>query len=61
MPFVLDERPGNSDLVLALASRHGLTAYDAAYLEAGVRHGAPVATLDRKLAAAAEAEGVGVL
>ena len=61
LPIRLDERPGSSDLVLALARRHGLTAYDAAYLEAGVRHGAPVATLDRKLAAAAEAEGVGVL
>ncbi len=61
LPIRLDERPGNSDLVLALARRHGLTAYDAAYLEAGVRHGAPVATLDRKLAAAADAEGVGVV
>ena len=61
LPIRLDESPPNSGLVLALARRHGLTVYDAAYLEAGVRHSAPVATLDRKLAAAAEAEGVGVV
>ncbi len=61
LPIRLEERPGSSDLVLALARRHGLTVYDASYLEAGLRHGAPVATLDRKLAAAAEAEGIGTL
>ncbi len=61
LPIRLDERPPNSGLVLALARRQDLTVYDAAYLEAGVRHSAPVATLDRKLAAAAEAEGVGVV
>ena len=61
LPIHLEERPHNSDLVLALVRRHGLTVYDAAYLEVGVRLRAPVATLDRKLAAAAEAEGVDVL
>ncbi len=61
LPIRLEERPGSSDLVLALARRHGLTVYDASYLEAGLRHGVPVATLDRKLAAAAEIEGVDVL
>ena len=35
--------------VLPLAREHGLSAYDAAYLELSVRHGAPMATLDRKL------------
>lgn len=61
LPILLDERPGRSDLVLALARRHGLSVYDAAYLEAAVRRGAPLATLDRKLVAAAQAEGVGVV
>ena len=61
LPIHLEERPGSSDLVLALARRHGLTAYDASYLEAGLRHGAPLATLDRKLATAAETEGIGTL
>ena len=41
-----------------LARAHGLTLYDAAYLELGVRMGVPLATLDGALAAAAETEGV---
>ena len=41
-----------------LCQKHGLTTYDAAYLEAAVRTSLPLATLDRKLAAAAKAEGV---
>ena len=61
LPIRVEERPSDSDLVLALARRYGLTVYDAAYLAAGVGRSAPLATLDRKLAAAAEAEGVGVL
>jgi predicted nucleic acid-binding protein len=44
----------------ALARRHGLSAYDAAYLELSVRLGVPLATLDRSLEDAAAAEGVGV-
>ena len=41
-----------------LARTHGLTSYDAAYLELGVRLGAPLATLDVALATAADEEGV---
>ena len=41
-----------------LARTHGLTSYDAAYLELAVRYGQPLATLDQELAAAAEREGV---
>ena len=41
-----------------LARAHGLTSYDAAYLELGVRLGVPLATLDVALAAAGETEGV---
>jgi predicted nucleic acid-binding protein len=44
--------------VLDLARRHGLTVYDAAYLELAQRRGLPLATLDRRLAAAALAAGV---
>jgi predicted nucleic acid-binding protein len=40
--------------VLSLARTHGLTAYDAAYLEFSIRHGAPLATLDEKLQKAAK-------
>jgi predicted nucleic acid-binding protein len=44
---------------LALARRHRLTVYDAAYLETALRRGAALATLDTALAAATASEGVG--
>ena len=43
-----------------LAARHGLTTYDAAYLELATRRGLPLATLDERLASAARAEGAGL-
>ncbi len=43
---------------LQLARRHGLSAYDAAYLELATREGLVLATLDTKLKTAAEAAGV---
>ena len=46
---------------LALSDRHGLTVYDAAYLELALRRGLPLATLDRELRRAAEAEGITLL
>jgi len=42
----------------ALASRHQLSSYDAAYLELAVRRALPIATLDGRLARAARAEGL---
>jgi predicted nucleic acid-binding protein len=39
-------------------ARNALSAYDAAYLEVAIRLGLPLATLDDRLAAAADAEGV---
>ena len=44
----------------ALARRHGLSGYDAAYLETAKRRGAKLATLDRKLATVAASEGVSI-
>jgi predicted nucleic acid-binding protein len=44
-----------------LAEKHGLSAYDAAYLELALRHGLALATLDKDLAKAAAAERVMVL
>jgi predicted nucleic acid-binding protein len=44
----------------ALADRHALTAYDAAYLELALRLDSELITLDKDLAAAAAAEGVAV-
>ena len=44
--------------IAALARYHNISGYDAAYLETAKRRGAKLATLDRKLAAAAAGEGV---
>ena len=60
LPIRADGNPGEP-LVLALARRHALTVYDAAYLELAVRLDAPVASLDRALNAAARSEGVGIV
>ena len=50
---------GHSEVeTLALARRHHLTVYDAAYLEVALRRHANLATLDVALAAAARGEGV---
>lgn len=47
--------------VRPLAQRHGLSSYDACYLDLARRLGAPLATLDRKLRLAAESENIRVL
>jgi predicted nucleic acid-binding protein len=46
---------------LVIAERHGLTVYDASYLEIAVRRKIPLATLDRQLRVAAENEGIELL
>lgn len=46
--------------VVELARTHGLTVYDATYLELALRRAATLATFDRKLADAARAAGVPV-
>lgn len=53
---LLDDAP-----VLTLAERHGLTAYDAAYLALALESRLPLATLDKQLIAAAPKEGVALL
>ena len=53
----LDQAPDSASL-LRLARTHGLTAYDAMYLELSIRQQRPLATLDRRLGAAAQAEGI---
>ena len=47
--------------IVHLAREHALTPYDAAYLELALRVGAPLATFDQQLAAAAKARGVRVM
>lgn len=53
----LDTTPSPAG-VLALARRHGLTVYDALYLDLAIRREAVLATLDNKLVQAASSEGV---
>ena len=47
--------------VLTLAHQHGLSVYDATYLELALRMRLPLATLDRALATAAQNTGVDTL
>jgi predicted nucleic acid-binding protein len=49
------------DSLLALGRHHGLSAYDAAYLELAARLGLPLATQDEKLRAAATTVGVSLV
>ena len=51
----------DEDAVMALARKHGLSAYDAAYLETALRRGDSLATLDKNLAKAAAVEGVDLI
>lgn len=59
------EQPHTQDTIfgeiLNLAVKHSLSAYDASYLELAMRLGLPLATLDKPLQKAAEAEGVAVI
>jgi predicted nucleic acid-binding protein len=63
LPIKVDaeaDRKAWSD-TLHLAERHGLTVYDASYLEIASRRKIPLATLDRQLRAAATSEGIQLL
>ena len=50
--------PVSYDVVFGLADRHGLTVYDAAYLDLALREGLPLASLDKALCKAAGNSGV---
>lgn len=50
-----------SSMIVVLARKHGLTSYDAAYLELAMRRGIPLATLEKELRRSAKAEGVPLL
>ena len=62
LPVRTDAMVGGTQLsrCTALAARHGLSAYDAAYLELACRQGFGLATLDDKLSRAAAKAGVEV-
>lgn len=57
LPIVTD-RDAVLDQAMDLAIKHGLSYYDALYLELALREALPLATLDGRLNAAAMAAGV---
>ena len=58
---VADRRLGGLEGSIVLAERHGLSIYDAAYLDLAIDIDGELATLDGPLRLAAEAEGVPLL
>jgi predicted nucleic acid-binding protein len=54
---VRTDREPEESVVLKLARTHGLSVYDATYLELALRTATPLATLDAQLTAAARAAG----
>lgn len=61
LPILVDAASTDMASVLAVGRRHGLTAYDAAYLLLAQREGLPLATRDAKLREAAATVGVRIL
>jgi predicted nucleic acid-binding protein len=63
LPISIDTETGTKAWkeTLKLADRHQLTVYDATYLELAMRLSLPLATLDRELRKAAQAENIPLL
>jgi len=63
IPLMFDQRtpPEVARDVVPLSWKHGLTTYDAAYLELALRLAMPLASIDKALIRAAAAEGVQVI
>jgi predicted nucleic acid-binding protein len=63
LPITTDDETARRALrdTLALAREHGLTTYDASYLELATRRGLPLATRDRKLQEAASRMAIELL
>ena len=63
LPITVDEGASGRALreTLALARQHGLSSYDAAYLELALRDGVPLATRDEDLARATHSVSLTVL
>ncbi len=61
LPIQVDDGPRNAAAVLAAGRRHGLSAYDAAYLVLAVERGIGVATEDDRLRKAVLKAGIPVV
>lgn len=57
LPVRIDQEPPDFVTIDRLAASHGLSAYDAAYLELALRRALPLVSLDVKLLAAAQGLG----
>ncbi len=55
---IANDTTHNAELVLDLARKHGLSVYDAAYLEVAIRRVLPLASLDRRLRQAARTHAI---
>jgi predicted nucleic acid-binding protein len=60
LPIIVEPLESKASELFALALRHDLTSYDAAYLDLALRLQIPIATQDTALRGAALASGVGV-
>jgi len=60
LPFEFDPQAAGVGALLMAASSHGLTAYDAIYLQLAVLSGGSLLTADSALAAAAQRAGITV-
>jgi len=59
LPLTIEPADGDTlRRTRALAREHGLTAYDAWYLDVALRHALPLATFDRALEKAAQRAGL---
>jgi predicted nucleic acid-binding protein len=61
LPIRIDPSAPDVSTLLGLGRRHGLSAYDAAYLALAERLAVPLATLDERLATAGRSAGVALL
>ena len=63
LPIMVDEDTDAHAWIetVALSDKHGLTPYDAAYLELALRLAVPLAANDKQLARAARSEGLAVI
>ncbi len=63
LPVALEQCPGGIvfDRIQSLSLKHGLTPYDAAYLDLALENGLALATLDDALVRACQNAGVGLM